>query len=105
MVRTPNTTRYWLNWAYTDTPNGVPTQDVFDTGGGVTIVHKAGAVYSRPGNITSETQFGDYSSVWPEYDSSGTCHVGDIAVAANESFAADGSWQTRIDRIAYKCTP
>jgi hypothetical protein len=89
----------WVSWAYTDTPNGIPTRDVFDLNQGNTPNQVAGTVYSAPGAVTTESGFGDYSSSVPEYNAVGTCAQGLNAVVANEYFLADGTWGTRIARV------
>jgi hypothetical protein len=91
-----------LNWAYTDTPNNVPVRDVYAFGRR-TLAHQAGAPFNAGGGITSETSFGAYSSVVPEYDSNGSCAEGTYALVANEYFAPDGSWRTRLARVHPRC--
>src|SRR5207248_5094923 len=77
-----------LSWAYTDTPNSVPTMDAYGFGSPA-VPHVAGASFSPAGHIPTEDRFGDYSSVVPEYNSNGTCAEGTYALVANEYFAAD----------------
>jgi hypothetical protein len=91
-------TQVTLNWAYTDTPNNVPTNDVYAITG-QSVQHQAGASYTANGHSTGEFRFGDYSSVWPEYDTVGSCAPGVASLVTNEYFAADGSWKTRLARV------
>lgn len=92
-----------LNWAYTDTANNVPTNDLFATTVGPVLPHKAGNPYSTTGAITTEDRFGDYSSVWPEYDTVGSCAPGEEMLVTNEYFASDGTWKTRLARVHGPC--
>jgi hypothetical protein len=89
----------FLTWAYTDTPNNVPTRDVYALNQGTTLSHLVGTQYGPNGNSTSETRFGDYSSSWPEYNAVGNCAEGVNALVANQYFRSDGTWQTRLARV------
>jgi hypothetical protein len=60
-------TQVTLSWAYTDTASNVPTADAYAFSSGA-LPHVTGSAFSPAGHITGETRFGDYSSVWPEYD-------------------------------------
>jgi hypothetical protein len=88
-----------VNWAYTDTPNNVPTRDVADYFQGNAPTHLGGTVYSGPGNSTGEFRFGDFSSVAPEYNAVGGCAEGLNFVVTNQWFSASGDWATRIARV------
>jgi hypothetical protein len=96
----------WVTWAYTDTPNNVPTRDVFARQTGVALGHLTGAQFSPNGSSTGESRFGDYSSSWPEYNAVGGCAEGWNALVANQYFEANGDWATRIARVHDpSCTP
>jgi hypothetical protein len=98
----------WLTWAYTDTPNGVATHDVYAFRGGTTPSYTSGTVFGANGqNSTSEFRFGDYSSSWPEYNSVGGCAEGWNALVANQYFEPSGNWGTHIARVhnGAQCTP
>jgi hypothetical protein len=87
----------YLNWAYTDTPAGVATSDTVDSvnpGGGVPNLVGTGVVLVN-GSSTSESRFGDYSSVAIDpANANGSC-----AVTAQQYFNSDGTWATRIARV------
>lgn len=87
----------FLNWAYTDTVNNVAVSDTVDSvppGGGVPNLIGTGAVLVA-GSPTTQTRFGDYSSVSIDPSVPG----GSCAVTAQEYFAPGGSWRTRIARV------
>lgn len=88
-----------LNWAYTDSANNIPTTNLYAVHNGYTLIHETGALYSPVGKSTNETRFGDYSSVWPEYNTVGSCPAGTVSLVTNEYFAADGTWKTRLARV------
>ncbi len=93
-----------LTWAYTDTPNNVPTTDVYEIHKGFSIVHIAGDPFSSGGGSTSEFRFGDYASVAPEYNAVGTCNEGTYALVANQYFdPSNGQWRTRLARVRSSC--
>jgi hypothetical protein len=87
----------FVNWAYTDAPNGVPVTDTVDSvapGGGAPNLIGTGATLVR-GFKTAQTRFGDYSSVAIDPAvANGSC-----AVTAQQYFGADGDWRTRIARV------
>ena len=91
-----------VTWAYTDTANNVPTSDAYSFHGGIALAHLTGAKYGG-GSSTNEFRFGDYASAVPEYNAVGTCGIGQSALVANEYFAADGTWKTRIARVNSGC--
>jgi hypothetical protein len=95
-------TSVYLNWAFTDAPAGTATSDVVDTlpaGQPITNLIGTGAVYAV-GSITSQTRFGDFSSVAVDPQvPGGTC-----AVVAQQYFSADGTWNTRLARVG-TCPP
>jgi PASTA domain len=98
----PNGTSVYLNWAFTDAPAGKATSDVVDAlpaGQPIANLIGTGSVYAA-GSTTSQTRFGDFSSV--EVDPQvpgGTC-----AVAAQQYFSASGTWNTRLARLG-NCQP
>jgi hypothetical protein len=86
----------WLNWAYTDTSANVATSVTVDgvvPGGGVPNLIGTGAVLVNGAATTTNTRFGDYSSVSVET----TC----TAVIAQQYFAAGGNWNTRLGRLSF----
>jgi hypothetical protein len=87
----------YLNWAYTDTANGVATSDTVDSvapGAGVPNLIGTGAVLVN-GASTTEFRFGDYSSSTIDP----TVASGSCALVAQQYFAAGGAWNTRIARV------
>ena len=87
----------YLNWAYTDTAAGVATSDTVDSvapGGGVPNLIGTGAVLVN-GASTSEFRFGDYSSSTIDP----TVPGGSCALVAQQYFAADSTWRTRLARV------
>jgi hypothetical protein len=92
-----------LNWAYTDSGNGVATTDVFAVTDGGALPHKSGTPYSTAGGVATQSAFGAYSSVAPEYDAVGSCAPGEEMLVTNEYFASDGSWKTRLARVHGTC--
>jgi hypothetical protein len=92
----------FVNWAFTDSPAGVPTSAIVDMvppNGGVPNLIGTGAVLVN-GSITSETRFGDYTSVSIDP----TSLAGSCAVVADQYFGTTGQWKTRIARIG-TCLP
>jgi hypothetical protein len=89
-------TYVFLNWAYTDTVNGVGTSDVVDwvlPFGGVPNLIASGQVHFI-GTSTEQTRFGDYSSVVTDPSVPG----GSCAVIAQQYFDL-GLWHTRVARV------
>jgi hypothetical protein len=94
----------WLNWAYTD-PGERPCTDVSAVvdevgpgegvpdrvGTGVAVVHGAAA---RAG-----ARLSPYSSVAVDPVAVAGCGAGVAAITAQQYFAADGRWRTRIARV------
>ena len=98
----PSGTSVYLNWAFTDAPARTATSDVIDAlpaGQPIGNLIGTGAVYAA-GSITSQTRFGDFSSVAidPQVPG-GTC-----AVAAQQYFGVGGTWNTRLARVG-TCQP
>jgi hypothetical protein len=88
----------YVNWAYTDTPNGVPASVTVDSvapHNGVPDLIGTGAVITTGSRTTTETGFGTYSSVAIDP----TVSAGSCAVATQQYFASTGTWRTRIARI------
>lgn len=87
----------YLNWAYTDTPNGIATSDTVDSvapGAGVPNLIGTGAVLVN-GSSTTEFRFGDFSSVAIDpTNPNGSC-----ALTAQQYFAPNGTWNTRLARV------
>jgi hypothetical protein len=100
-----NAVRIWLNWAYTDSSNGVPTTDVVNAvppGTGLPNLSGTDLQLFKGSTTTSNSRFGDFSSV--EIDpvaTSSTCSKGKTAVLAQEYFSSNGQWQTRIARTSF----
>lgn len=93
----------FLNWAYTDSPNGVPVTATYSglrPGEAVTGIVGSPALVT--GSTTGQSRFGDYSSVAIDPSSyTGCSGVGRNAVIAQQYFNADGTWQTRIAEIGH----
>jgi hypothetical protein len=91
---TPRGKTVYLNWAFTDTPAGTATSDVFASVNAnqpiVTI--GPGTIYAS-GGISSQGRFGDFSSVSVDPSVSG------CAFATQQYFGANGNWRTRITPI------
>jgi hypothetical protein len=86
----------FLNWAFTDTGNGVSTSDTVNSvapGGGVPNLVATDTVLVS-GASTNQTRFGDYSSVAMDP----TVPGGTCAVTAQQYFDAQ-DWRTRIARV------
>jgi hypothetical protein len=100
-----NTVRIWLNWAYTDSPNGVPTTDVVNgVLPGTGLPNLAGTDFQliKGFTTTSNSRFGDFSSVQVDpVATSSTCSLGKTAVLAQQYFGSNGQWQTRIARTSF----
>ena len=93
----------WLNWAYDDAPANVATSDTVNNvapTGGVPTLSGSDTTYVT-GSITSETRFGDYSSVAINPAAVGSCGAGNTALAANQYFASDGTWHTRLAEVGF----
>jgi hypothetical protein len=92
----------YLDWTYTDAPAGVSASDTVDTvapGGGIPNLIATGAVLVN-GSNTTQTRFGDISSVAIDPSVLG----GGCAVTAQQYFAANGNWNTRLARVG-ACQP
>ena len=96
--------RVWLNWAYTD-PGTLPCTDVsavVDTvapGDGVPDRVGTGMRVVRGNPARAGTRLTAYSSVAVDPAAVAGCGAGAAAVTAQQYFAADGRWRTRIARI------
>jgi hypothetical protein len=98
----PSGINVYLNWAFTDAPAGTATSDVVDTlpaGQPITNLIGTGAVL-RVGSTTSQTRFGDFSSVAVDPQMPG----GTCAVTAQQYFNVGGTWNTRLARVG-TCQP
>jgi len=88
----------FLNWAFTDTPNNIPTSHTVDSvnpGGGVPNLIGTSAVLATGSSTTTQFRFGDYSSSTIDpTNANGSC-----ALTAQQIFAANGTWRTRIARV------
>jgi hypothetical protein len=87
----------YVNWAYSDTPNGVPISDTVDSvaaNGGVPDLIGTGVVLVT-GATTLEGTYDDYSSVSIDP----TVPAGSCAVTTQHYFASGGSWATRVARV------
>jgi PASTA domain-containing protein len=93
----PSGTSVFVNWAFTDAKAGTATSDVIDmlpAGQSIANLIGTGAVYAA-GSNTTQTRFGDFSSVSLDPQvSGGTC-----AVATQQYFSTNGSWKTRLARV------
>jgi hypothetical protein len=101
----------WLNWGYTDTPNGVSASDTvsgFTPGQGVpneigtdkTLV--TGFSTNQIDTHIGAARFGDNTSVSIDPVSAGAgCPAGQTAVTDNQFYDSNGSWVTRIGRESF----
>jgi hypothetical protein len=87
--------KVFLNWAFTDTPAGIATSNVFASGdASQPLVTIAGpGTIDATGGVSSQGRFGDFSSVSVDPSVSG------CAWATQQYFATNGSWKTRITPI------
>jgi hypothetical protein len=87
--------KVFLNWAFTDTPAGTATSNVFASGdASQPLVTIAGpGTIDATGGVSSQGRFGDFSSVSVDPSVSG------CAWATQQYFATNGSWKTRITPI------
>jgi hypothetical protein len=90
----------WVNWAWTDTPNAVPTTDTIDgvlPGGGVPNLIGTDLPLITGFSTSSNFRFGDFSSVAADpVAASPTCPAGLTAVTAQQYFTSNGHWATSI---------
>ena len=100
----PSGEKVFLNWAFTNTPAGTATTNVFAEGdasqplvqiAGPGTVDTTGGVLTPAKCVSGSNgcRFGDFSSVSVDPGVAG------CAFAAQEYFATDGSWKTRITPI------
>ena len=85
----------FLNWAFTDTAAGTATSAVFASGDAsqpIVTIAGPGTMYAS-GGISSQSRFGDFSSVSVDPSVSG------CAFATQQYFGTDGNWKTRIAPI------
>ncbi len=93
---TPGGETVYMNWAFTDTPAGKATTAVFAAGDAnkpLVTIAGAGTPFTSGGGVTSQTRFGDFSSVSVDPSVSG------CAFATQQYFATDGNWKTRVGPI------
>jgi hypothetical protein len=104
---TPRGETVYLNWAFTDTPAGTATSDVFASGDAsqpIVTIAGPGTIYASGGISNIGTQcrscggitlcrFGDFSSVSVDPSVSG------CAFATQQYFGVDGNWKPRIAPI------
>jgi hypothetical protein len=95
----------WLNWAYTDTVNGLSASDTIDgvmPGAGVPDLLGTDLTLKHGGSTSSNFRFGDYSSVEVDPEAaSATCPAGRTAVTNQEYFTSHGIWSTRLARLSF----
>jgi hypothetical protein len=108
-----NGNNIWLNWAYTDTPNGVAASDNVDgvlpgqgvpnlIGTGLTLVSGFSSNQIDPNKGPTFGRFGDYSSVAVDPAAAGgSCTAGQTAVTAQQYFDSTGNWVTRLARLSF----
>lgn len=92
---TPRGETVYINWAFTDTPKGTATSAVFGSGDAsrpLVTIAGPGTIYAS-GGISSESRFGDFSSVSVDPTVSG------CAFATQQYFASNGTWRSRIAPI------
>ncbi|SRR6266487_174276 len=99
-----NTNHIWVNWAYTDTPNGVPVSDTVAgvaPGQGVPTLFGNDLTLVTGFSTSSISSFGAYSSA--EIDPVGTfsCPAGLTALTAQEYFTSSGTWTTQLARTTF----
>jgi hypothetical protein len=88
----------FVNWAYTDSPNGVATSMTVDSvtpHNGVPDLVGTGNILVNGSRTTTESAFGRYSSVGIDP----TASAGSCAVATQQYFVSAGTWRTRIARL------
>jgi hypothetical protein len=91
--------KVFLNWAFTDTPAGTATTNVFAEGDArqpLVQIAGPGTIDATGGVVTlcgDKCRFGDFSSVSLDPGVAG------CAFATQQYFATDGSWKTRITPI------
>jgi hypothetical protein len=98
----PSGEKVFLNWAFTDTPAGTATTNVFAEGdarqplvqiAGPGTVDATGGVVTTGCDAQKRCRFGDFSSVSVDPGVAG------CAFATQQYFATGGSWKTRITPI------
>jgi hypothetical protein len=91
-----NSVNIFLNWAFTDILNAMPTSATVDgvqPGGGVPDLMGTGLILKKGSSTSSNSRFGDYSSV--SIDPTSPCR----AAVGQEVFTSNGDWNTRLARI------
>jgi hypothetical protein len=100
------TVAIWLNWAYTDTANGVPVSDTINgvgPGDGVPNLTSSDLTLTTGTSYTgaSNTTFGAYSSVEVDPVANGSCPAGLTALSAQEYFSSASQWSTVLARTNF----
>src|SRR5262249_53101797 len=100
-----NTDFIWVNWAYTDSSNGVPVSDTVAgvaPGEGVPTLADADLTLVRGSSTSTISTFGGYSSaeVDPVSNPAG-CPAGETALTPQEEFTTRGTWATRLARTTF----
>jgi hypothetical protein len=95
----------WVNWAYTDSGNGVPVSDTVAgvaPGQGVPELDGADLTLVRGSSTSAISTFGGYSSaeIDPVSNPSG-CPAGETALTAQEYFTGSGTWTTRLAETTF----
>jgi hypothetical protein len=98
-----NKVRIWVNWAYTDTPNNVPTSmTVNGVGPNQRVPSKVGGLDLVNGITTNgNRRFGDYSSVSIDPTGTTNCPAGNVGVLAQQYFRDIGIWQNRVAVVGF----
>jgi hypothetical protein len=99
-----NTNFIWVDWAYTDTDNGVPVSDTVAgvaPGDGVPDLAGVDLTLVSGSSTASIATFGGYSSAEVDPAAQGSCPAGETALTANEYFTNSGSWTTQLARTTF----
>lgn len=94
----------FLNWAYTNPAGGVNVSTRvagLTAGDAVQNLVGVGTTLATGGISTSESRFGDFSSVQVDSFASGVCGVGRSALVANQEFDSAGNWIMREARVGF----
>lgn len=97
------TDNVWVNWAYTDSPNGVATSDAVAgvaPGQGVPDLAGVDLTLVNGSATTTNTEFGRYSSVAIDPSGTSSCPAGLTALSAQEFFSGN-QWTTELARTTF----
>ncbi len=109
----PNSLFIWLQWAYTDimVAAGAPcvaasrntsvALNGVAPGGGVPALIGTDITLVIGTLTTTNTRFGDYSSVHIDPSAIGTCPAGQTALIAQQFFLNNTNWETRLARVSF----